>query len=585
MTRPPAFLAWFLAALLPGLTASGAEAAVQARLLHPSLVQQIGVPAVVAPGAAYPSLEISLQTPPFEFEVELRRRGDETPVPSTLAPGNPLRIDWEGRSTPGIYDIEVRTLSNGALAAVDTYTFTVINPAALPRNHSLAAHPGPAGRIVYVPDFRGNRIPDFSGVGYGGGATPPELPVRVTLEPMAGDATARIQAAIDQVSALEPDANGWRGAVLLRRGIHEVDGTLKLHTGGVVLRGEGQGDRRTLWLNPAARLGKDAFAAAIAGRDATVLLATGSERRPLIQIRGASDVAAIETSASEILDAYLPVGANHVHVQHPQRFAPGDRIVLQRRGNAAWITAIGMDAIPPRSDGGTITQWEPFDLNFEFTVTAVEGNRIRFSSSLVNAVEQRWGGDRVMLARDSGRIRNAGVEHLRAISFWQVNRDGVDDTRHADRFILITNARDCWVRSVTAEHFYTTGGAFMLSRSTYAITVENCSNLIAPRTFYAGRGYDSSGRTFAETGIYVGRYGFSFNGQNGLVRDCFALSNRHAFVAGSRVTGPNVFIDCVGEDSLTYSEPHHRWSTGGLYDNVHDTIALMNRLSLGTGHD
>src|SRR5262245_26188732 len=75
-------------------------------------------------------------------------------------------------------------------------------------------YPGPNGRLVYEADARGNRVPDYSACGYADGAVPiPDVPVRVTVPVSAGDSTARIQSAIDFVSALAPDAGGFRGAV------------------------------------------------------------------------------------------------------------------------------------------------------------------------------------------------------------------------------------------------------------------------------------------------------------------------------------------------------------------------------------
>src|SRR5262249_12241460 len=89
---------------------------------------------------------------------------------------------------------------------------------------ALAAGPDPPqyvavdkpGRLAYAADRRGARVPDFSHAGYGGGGVAiPDVPARVVVSPARGDAGARIQAAIDRVSALPPDARGFRGAVLL----------------------------------------------------------------------------------------------------------------------------------------------------------------------------------------------------------------------------------------------------------------------------------------------------------------------------------------------------------------------------------
>src|SRR5712692_657895 len=100
--------------------------------------------------------------------------------------------------------------------------------------------------LHYATDDRGNRIMDFSYAGYrGGGVALPDVPVQVTLSPVCGDNTSNIQNAIDKVSALAPDADGFRGAVLLQPGTYEVDGTLNITARGVVLRGSGSGTKGT----------------------------------------------------------------------------------------------------------------------------------------------------------------------------------------------------------------------------------------------------------------------------------------------------------------------------------------------------
>src|SRR6266511_2256675 len=75
-------------------------------------------------------------------------------------------------------------------------------------------YPGPDGKLVYVPDEQGNVIHDSSHAGYGDGGVPiPTVPVKETMWPIAGDNTEHIQAAIDKVSSLPLDKNGFRGAV------------------------------------------------------------------------------------------------------------------------------------------------------------------------------------------------------------------------------------------------------------------------------------------------------------------------------------------------------------------------------------
>jgi hypothetical protein len=80
------------------------------------------------------------------------------------------------------------------------------------------------------------------------------------------------------------------------------------------------------------------------------------------------------------------------------------------------------------------------------------------------------------------------------------------------------------------------------------------------------------------------RYPFAIDGQLGLVIGCRSEGARHAFVVGSRVCGPNAFVDSVSTREYGDSEPHHRWSVGGLYDNITGNIAIQDRQWAGSGH-
>src|SRR5580704_1506850 len=89
---------------------------------------------------------------------------------------------------------------------------------------STLVYPGADGRLVYAPDANGDVIPDFSQVGYETGnvalptaASLASLPT-VTLNPGTGDQTTNIQNAINTVSAMTPNASGFRGVVLLNAG-------------------------------------------------------------------------------------------------------------------------------------------------------------------------------------------------------------------------------------------------------------------------------------------------------------------------------------------------------------------------------
>ncbi|RZK33524.1 MAG: pectate lyase, partial [Pedobacter sp.] len=101
---------------------------------------------------------------------------------------------------------------------------------------------GKDGKLAYTSDEQGNRIPDFSYAGYMAGEKAiPSATIKVVVPVSKGDATLRIQSAINYVSKFPIGKDGLRGTVLLEKGTYEVAGTLKISASGVVLRGSGMG--------------------------------------------------------------------------------------------------------------------------------------------------------------------------------------------------------------------------------------------------------------------------------------------------------------------------------------------------------
>ena len=122
----------------------------------------------------------------------------------------------------------------------------ISNAQDMPPTTSLV-YPGANGKLTYVADSLGNTIPDFSNAGYkGGGVSIPYVPVKAIVWPVQGNNSARIQAAIDSVSAVAPDASGFRGAILLKMGRYELEQPVNIKASGVILRGEGMSDVGTI---------------------------------------------------------------------------------------------------------------------------------------------------------------------------------------------------------------------------------------------------------------------------------------------------------------------------------------------------
>src|SRR5689334_15035128 len=89
---------------------------------------------------------------------------------------------------------------------------------------------GVTGRLIYVPAADGDRIQDFSMVGYGAGkSTPPAtLPVIATINatlPAGSDYTTLIQNTINSaISGNAIQSNGFRGIVQFGPGEFDVSG-------------------------------------------------------------------------------------------------------------------------------------------------------------------------------------------------------------------------------------------------------------------------------------------------------------------------------------------------------------------------
>lgn len=530
------------------------------RVMHPTMAAEIGKPAVVRPGEAYPALEVR----PYVNLVltgALERRDlgqpDEAPgeivrtLPwSTLTAGVPRTFTLAGTADrPGSYRLRLSMRESGKPAVYDGITFTVLDPAHVPAGQSAIAFVGSTGTLAYVPDFKGNRVLDFSNAGYmGGGVALPDVPARIAVAPADGDDSARIQAAIDAVSRMPQNAEGIRGAVLLTRGTFEVGTTLTMRASGVVLRGEGRGE------------------------DGTILFATGTAKRNVLEIGGTAGRLLLP-ARSPIADLYVPSGARSFRVDDPSLFKVGDQVLVRRVGNDRWIHEIAMDQIVERPGSPDATdQWTPFNLDFDRVITRIMGTIVTVDAPIANAIERRWGGGELIAYDDPDRIEHVGVENLRVVvefdpSVTAVN-DGVTyfaDENHARVFAALDSVKHAWVREVTALHLE--HALSNVLRNAKWVTVQDSAAIEMVSLITGER-----------------RYNFKLAGQLALVQRNHAETARHAFVVDSRVPGPNVFLDGDSIDEFATSEPHHRWSVGGLYDNIHADIAMQDRAWLGSGH-
>lgn len=534
------------------------EWVVDLSLEHPTLVCETGQPAFLDMDSPFPALHmrtadaITVQVTLVNVTADQRMW---THPATKFAAGEAAIFTFPGEvRQAGQYRINVEIEIEGGLTFFDAFYFTVQNPLIPLEGQSRIVHIGENGKLAYVPDFKGNQIIDFSNCGYGGGGVAiPDIAPVISLEPVEGDNTTHIQDAIDQVAALPRSLSGFRGTILLKNGVYPIEGTLQIIASGIVLRGEGHEDGGTL------------------------LYATGTKQRDLIEIRGEASPTLLPDTLTSISDLYVPSGARTIHVQDASCYRVGDTVKVLRYGNERWIHAIGMDAIRMRPVTGGTVQWPPFQLEFDRVITHMVGNYITLDAPIANAIESRWGGGAIMKYEDEGRIEQIGIEDLRVVvshdpSILDTRIDGNEgnetymaDEQHAINCIYLDHVINAWVRNVVGFHFQ--HALVQVGRDTKWITIQDCSAFAFISVITGGR-----------------RYPFHLMGELTLVQRAYTETARHAFAVDARVAGPNVFLDCESQMDYNSSEPHHRWSVGCLYDNVKGRIHIQDRGWLGSGH-
>ncbi|MBZ4190638.1 hypothetical protein [Niabella beijingensis] len=391
------------------------------------------------------------------------------------------------------------------------------------------------GTIRYNADAQGNTIPDFSKVGYRTGNVPiPDVPVVQTISP-GPHAEGAIQQAIDALAKKAPGKNGFRGAILLKKGTYPIQNNIKINASGIVLRGEGNDTR---------------------------LIAEGTGRRALIDVSGTGAIEEIKGTRTAVTAAYVPVGAHALQVAAAAAFKPGDAIILQWQALPKWIEDLKMNQIVERP--GT-KQWQAaeYDFKFQRTITKIEGNTLFIDNPIVMAIDAPYNTARVYKYRFEGRISQVGVENLSCVSAY--TSDTAED--HSWDAVAFNKIENGWVRNVSATYFaYSCVNLGSLSRN---ISVLNCTSSDLKSIITGGR-----------------RYSFGNNGQMNLVMNCTARDGRHDYVTGARVCGPNVFYNCTATRTHADIGPHHRWAMGTLYDNIttDGEINIQDRGNWGSGH-
>ena len=487
------------------------------------------------------------------------------------------------------------------------------------------------GRLVYFPDYRGNQIMDFSSVGFRDGSAIPNVPIMRELGPFMDsnrDAWRMIQDAIDQVSAMPLDENGFRGAIYLREGVYRISQPLLIAASGVVLRGAGEGvpaqtsfprntgpgagipgspdnpmiSRRayqgfepgitkiisTWQLNPDHVHTHAAHTAPPAGgpwaiESTSVNRNSSANWDTLVHFIGPAILGTPTNFRSDIIDQYVGAGQNVLHLESAAGLNVGDLIFVHRAIDTNWARANYMNAIGEPAGGwvigGALAPGIPSTIYQEAFVVHIDPvtNAITIDVPLSDSVDMRWGASFVVRHIADNRIRNVGIENIQGISHFQsdmrprsewqgIHIYSYNDENHPMQFISMTNVVDGWARNWVSYHFDRGFTTNTLSRN---ITVQDAFVLDPVSSAVAGSR----------------RYSFYIrNGSRVLGQRLYSHYSRHAFTWNNFISGPSVFAFSESYFITNTSEPHFRWASGGMFDNVIGRIYVNNRWNFTTSH-
>ena len=412
----------------------------------------------------------------------------------------------------------------------------------------LQAAPKPK-KELYIPM-------DYSTCGYHASEQAiPDVKTVVTVDWQAGDCSALIQQAIDQLATLQPDSYGHRGAILLGEGVFAIDAPLRLTASGIVLRGMGR--NKTTLVKHGVERGAMIYLEERGNHEA---LATGRDARKWKEERGKWKEDTIRVADEKVVAGSAKLTVNG------GKFKVGDRILIIRPCTGEWIEHLKMDDF---GGGLDYTGWKPtdIDITWDRTIKAVDGNTITLDAPITTTLSEAFGGAYILRHPQPAEITECGIENLTleaAVNVWN-NKD--ED--HCWDGIFVDNARDCWVRMVNFRHL--AGSAVNLQKQTSRITVEDCI----------------ASEPVSEIGGWR-RQVFLTRGQQTLFQRCVSREGIHDFAAGFCAAGPNAFVQCESEASLGFSGSIGSWAAGLLFDIVnidgHDLrFANLEQFQFGTG--
>jgi hypothetical protein len=215
---------------------------------------------------------------------------------------------------------------------------------------------------------------------------------------------------------------------------------------------------------------------------------------------------------------------------------------------------------------GRDEHWIGNSITTERRIAAIRENTLVLDVPITDDYDPRFGGGAattVTAAPAPARLHDSGIE---ALTLTAPSVSIALDEPHFDAIHIIA-AEDVWLRDLDVRD---TTNFIQVEASARRVTIDRVDlTERKPITSHAKN------------------FGFSLAGTQTLVMRSSAHADRLIFAATqARIQGPNVLLDCDFSGDLDV-EPHQRWATGFLVDNVHvhgGAIHFINRGTMGSGH-
>jgi len=401
--------------------------------------------------------------------------------------------------------------------------------------------------LSYEADSNGNRIPDYSTAGYmGGGVAIPNVAVVETISPIAGDNTTQIQTAIDRVAARPLNANGFRGALLLRAGTYQISGTLRISADGVVVRGAG------------------------AHKSGTIIIHRGTAQVPSFSVVGAPPV--FSARLASITQPVVPSGSRSFTVDSVTSLKPNKEYIIQ---TSTLVPAVKAMQLTEWLNAGQSALTVDLTTRLERKITSIDTSTkvVGISGSTANLlnIEARENKAEIYKVSTEKRRQRVGIEDLILFSHYdKTKRDRARpgnypiDTNHAWEGVSFRDVKDVWVRKVLGFN-YGMSLVSVKSRFSNGVTIEDSALIdsVARDTPY----FHAGGQ----------KYQYNINGNGVLVQRSYGRHGRHTFITNGAAANI-VFLDSASEKGHLANEPHQTFSQAVLYDNVYsDSMFKLNR--------